>query len=278
VNTNHEGRRAFTLIELLVVIAIIAILAAMLLPALSRAKLRANRIKSASNLRQITLAAYMYQSDTGQSVGYSGIPNTPNFGKSLWMKTLLDYQGKSKAIWLCPSACDTNSRPAGAAGDAAHPWQWTLLDDQGNLSATVFGSYALNGWFYNKESTEAYFPGDGNKVFAKDTSVQKSSQTPYFVDCMWPDIWPHETDTPASPADLYTGDTTRNEEMRRCLLARHAGFSPLNAPRNANPNQALAGAINVACFDGHVELAPLEKLWTFYWHLDWVVPNPRPGR
>jgi type II secretory pathway pseudopilin PulG len=247
-----------------VVIAIIAILAALLLPALAAARMKAKDAQCLNNVRQLTLASSIYATDTGYHAAYHDVEDT----NGLWMARETDY-GRNRKILLCPLTHDPNPRTGDLSGAADLTWSWR--GESASLPELYVGSYAFNCWLYDKAMyTAAQHP---ELMMSRQAVIQQPSQTPVFVDADWCGLFPLEDDPPSD--DLYRG-MVMHEGMPRCTIARHANGNPANAPQDFDTRSPLPGAIEMGLADGHVQMVGLEHLWQYYWHLNWVPPSKRP--
>ena len=164
---SNRRRQAFTLIELLVVIAIIAILAAMLLPALARAKESGRRIACLNNLRQLSLAAQIYVGDNQGCY-------PPRSDTDRWPDKLYENYGKSLSLLRCPTETVT---PVSAGSSSSN-----------NVADASPRSYFINGWndYFNGINL-----GDRLKenviVYPSDTLVfgeKSSDHGDFYMDLM----------------------------------------------------------------------------------------------
>lgn len=272
--TSSRRELAFTLIELLAVITIIALLAALLLPALGRAKWKAHQVVCQGNQKQIQLS-YRLRLDDGGS-------NRLDVPEALdWYQ---EEVGRAELGWSCPSAPAPKEHVGPAnnwlnLGSVRSGWSYTHWEQDGGkqpLTTENFraGSYAVNYHLIEPARSRRYSPGPiGPTEFVNEAQLPCPSSTPVTADGVFFSVKPLATDVP--PANLVL-DIRDRSLMWIVAIPRH-GNRPSPVPTSWPADQPLPGAVNVSLFDGHVELVKLDNLWQLYWHKDYQSPSKRPG-
>jgi len=255
-------RRGFTLIELLVVIAIIALLMAILMPALQRVKSQAQSVTCQARLKQWGLMFKLYTDD------YDGYFNEGwgNGQTTLWPNALRSYYKDNWAMLLCPTATrvmvDDNdwgtfkaaqrdiNRPGGGSylytfSYSINSWTNYMHGDRGDR---------WEEWFWKRaDDTRCINPGTR-------TPSGKSASTnniPVFADATWHDAWPRHTDAPSLTADAFgITDQGTSGEMNHFAIDRHNGF------------------VNFLFMDWSVRHVGLKENWTLKWHRGYVTSGP----
>ena len=240
-------RDGFTLIELLVVIAIIALLMAILMPALNRVRGQAQKISCQARLKQWGLIFKLYTDD------HNGFFNNRDVSGGLWMDAMQSYYKDNDKMLLCPTATRLmlNSNDWGtfkAAQLDSHIFSYGI-NSWTNSVEVDRGARWLEWFWRNVQNNTTVVPGtrttEGRPI--------STNTIPVFGDSTWYDAWPRDTDEPSPTMDAFgIGDRGTSGEMNHFCIDRHNGF------------------INLLFMDWSARGVGLKELWTLKWHRSYI--------
>lgn len=259
----------FTLIELLVVIAIIAILAALLLPALARAKDKAYDTQCRSNLKQWGIIWYTYCDDS-RGFFTTGITGSGE-PRGEWCEVLTNYYKAKYSILLDPKAKvgrlattlpEIEADPAGVdKGGAKTSFRFIANLKDPFTGKQLTSSYGINCWVYSATTDIQSRPAA--YCWRKIEGGTHPSIIPIMADSMWRGGGPSHNNSPPNSGTRptengqYTGD---GYEFEHFEMKRHAK------------------GINLIFFDGSARYVSIRGLWQLKWNrnfdLDYSTKNP----
>jgi len=244
-------KSAFTLIELLVVIAIIALLMAVLMPALNRVKKQARSAACRVNLHgwgQIW-SMYCHDNDGYFCMEAEGSSDWP---RGNWVLPLRPFYRTRAGILICPMAKKRQST-AGALVSHGGTFQTYIMGTGGIENRREEGSYGANCWIFNERPGQPLIQQRPVEWNWKSVDVKGGNFIPVFADTMWRGGGPfYQNNNPHSPRIIppeYDGQwvAAANEMMHFCIN-RHNGST------------------NFLFMDWSVRGVDLKELWKLKWH------------
>ncbi|MHC4638783.1 MAG: type II secretion system protein [Planctomycetota bacterium] len=254
--------KGFTLIELLVVISIIALLMAILLPTLSRAKEQATEVLCQTRLKQWATIWAMYTGDNDDFFhpGQCRL-NPQDYRKDqLWLNATYKYYMGQDELLFCPAADGPISNAAfGAVTDVAllQKGIWGPSHPGQSGRPGVYGSLGLNQWVANPVNGKQSIGGISS--YWKTPSAKNSADVPIMGDACFERVFPRYTDPPP-PYELAIdhGNAGGDRPLSQFCINRHNS------------------KINLLFMDSSIRKIGLKSLWNYNWRPNWNIENQPP--